>query len=397
MYKKGQIIFKEGDKLDKAYIILEGKVRLTSTLGYSMIAEESSIIAEWMMLDDNTSPEDAIAESDVELADVEEIAFNYELLERSFDRLAHVNKTFSTDLKPLDEVKETIKKVTKGSWKFFEDFKKSKYFIARKLIGNEKYEEAYEKLLQIPKGIFGEETDREIEILKTLCLQFIDPKAAVERYHLLRRNANRYKNYISYTLFMEIITKGVENISSLLKIYLKHGIYIPPRTILMVEGELGDDMIFILKGYVRVVRYSSKDPVLLTFLGPSEFVGEVSTLGDQPRTATVVVHKPIQALLFSKKSLRNSLESNKKFALEILKASLKRVQNMKKFKKTGQDIENKIRFLRDKWGIEELNRMEITLEELANFLKIDMRELINYLSKEKVAMISSDGTVKFNK
>ncbi len=395
MYKSGEIIFKEGDKLDKSYIVLKGQVRLTSTLGYSITAGEPSVIAEWAMLNNKTSPESATANSNVELADIDEIEFTYELLERSFDRLSYVNRTFSSDLKPPDKVREIIKTVTKGGWRFFGEFERSKYFLARRQIGRGEFEKAYKNLSQIPKRIFGEEMDGEIEILKTLCLQFVDPKAAVERYNLLRRNANKYKRYISYALLMEVTTKGMDSIDSMLKMYLKHGIYIPPKTVLMVEGELGNDVLFILSGYVRVVRYSSGKPILLTFLGPAEIVGEVSTLGDQPRTATVVAHKPIQALLFSKESLRSSLESNKKFALEILKASLKRIQNMKKFKETGENIENRIKFLKNEWGVRELNKMGINLDELASFLKVDKWKVIDYLNEKKIALIGSDGTVKF--
>ncbi|MCD6449075.1 MAG: cyclic nucleotide-binding domain-containing protein [Thermotogaceae bacterium] len=395
MYKTGEIIFKEGENLDKAYIILKGKVKLTSTLGYSVTSGESSIIAEWSILKDKISPESAIADSDVELADIKDIEFTYELLERSFDRLTYVNKGFSSELKPVDKVREIIKTVTKGSWRFFNDFKKSKYFLARKQIERGEFDEAYKNLSQIPKRLFSEEMDNEIEILKTLCLYFVNPKAIMERFNILRRHVDKYQKHISFTLLLEILTKGVENIDGMLNMYLKHGIYIPPKTVMMIEGEYGNDVFFILSGYVRVWRFSSKNPVLITFLGPAEIVGEVSTIGDLPRTATIMAPRPVQALLFSKDSIRKSLEANKKFALEILKASLKRIQNMKKLKETGSKIEGRIKFLKSKWGISELNRMSINIEELASFLHADKRTVVEYLIENKIASIGSDGTIKF--
>ncbi len=395
MYKPGEIIFKEGDKIEKPFMVISGKVLLTSTLGYTLEVPKGEIIGEWTLLESSETPESATAAENVELSPVEDMEFSYHLLSRAFQRLEMVDKAFTAELRPIDEVMRIIKQVTKGGWKFFSEVRTSPYYTARHLISMGKFEEAYKELVAFDKRSSPPILADEVEIWKAYCLYFLDPKSAAIRYNALIRKAQEYRKLISFALLMEVFSKGPENINTTLSLYLKHGVLIPPKTIVMVEGETGLDALFVLSGYPRIARFSSGKEKILSFLGPAEVIGEVSTLGDRPRTATVLATSVVQGLLFSKSAIEGIVNTNQDFGMQILKSELKRIQRMKMLKEIGRTVMGKFKVLLLSWDLKDLNAMEITLEEMEKYLGLSRQETLDFLNSTKVVSLRSDGTLKF--
>ncbi|GEM_PF-3887500 len=392
--KKGEILFREGESVSKFYMIVDGIVSLTSTIGYKISAGPGEIIGEWKLVGE--SQESATAETDVELVEIEdELPFSWNLLKRAFERLEKVNSSFTSDLKSPSEVMKIINREKKGLWRRYKDILRSPYYRAREFMASGDYERAFKEMMKIDKRSTDNDIVMDAEIWKTFCMFFVNAKNASRRYHALLRRKSEYSKYISFAALVELVNHGEGNLKTMVSLYLKHGTLIPRRTILMVEGEMGDESYFVLSGYPRVARYSSGSEKLLAFLGKGEFVGEVSTLGDIPRTATVLSGGMIQSLVFKKDTLQKTVEDNRAFGVEILKAILKRIRRMRKLKDAGGDPMKRIAILFDEKSLDEVNSMMISLEEMASYLDIDKDEVVSLLVGRKLASLRSDGTLRF--
>ncbi len=391
--KKGEILFKEGEKVSKIYMIVNGKVSLTSTIGYKISAGPGEIIGEWELIGE--AQESATAETDVDLMEIEELPFSWNLLQRAFERLEKVNRSFTSDLKNPSEVMKIINREKKGLWVRYRDILRSPYYKARDMISSGEYENAFREMMKIDKRSTDRDIVMDAEIWKTFCMFFVNPENATRRYNALLRK-KEYSKYISFSALIELVNRGENNLKTMVNLYLKHGTLIPRRTIFMLEGEMGSESYFILSGFPRVSRFSSGSEKILAFLGKGEFVGEVSTLGDIPRTATVLSGGMIQALVFRKDTLQKTVEENKSFGIEILRAILKRIRRMRKLKNAGSNPIKRIAILFEDKTLEEVNSMMISLEEMANYLEMDKDKVVSVLIGKKLASLRSDGTLRFS-
>jgi CRP-like cAMP-binding protein len=391
--RKGEIIFKEGDEIKKAYLIVEGRVSLTSTLGYEQTINKGQIIGEWALIGE--AQEGATALTSVELVELEEVPFSWGLLQRAFERLNRVNSFFSSEMKPTEEVSKIITREKKGKWRKLSDITNSPYYTARSLISKSKYEEAFRELMKLDRHSADQDIVNDSEILKVLCMMFFNQENALRRFNALVREKDKFRKYISFAALLELANKDIENMDTMLKMYLKHGMLIPEKTVFITEGETGDESFFILSGYPRVARYSSGRENILAFLGPGEFVGEVATLGNIPRTATVLSSSMVQVLRFSGETLKKVLEENEKFGLEILRSVLNRIRRMRKLKMAGMDPKERLEVIFEGKSLEEINEMKITLDELSSYLNMERSEVISFLTGKHFAYLRSDGTVRF--
>ena len=391
--KKGEILFREGEEISKFYMIIDGKISLTSTIGYEISAGPGEIIGEWSLIGE--SQESATAKTDVELMEVEDISFSWNLLQRAFERLEKVNKSFTSDLKPPSEVIKIINREKKGLWKGYREILRSPYYRAREFIASGDYESAFREMMKIDKRSTDNDIVMDSEIWKTFCMFFVNSENASRRYNALLRRKNEYSKYVSFAALVELVNHGENNLKTMVNLYLKHGILIPQKTILMLEGEMGDESYFVLSGFPRVARYSSGSEKILAFLGKGEFVGEVSTLGDMPRTATVLSGGMIQALVFRKNTLQKTVEDNENFGMEILRAILTRIRRMRKLKNAGGNPMKRIAILFDNRTLDDVNSMMISLEEMASYLGMSKDKVVSLLVGKKLASLRSDGTLRF--
>ena len=306
-----------------------------------------------------------------------------------------VNRSFTSDLKTPSEVMKIINREKKGIWRRYREILRSPYYKARQIIASGDYESAFREMMKIDKRSTDNDIVMDAEIWKTFCMFFVNPENASRRYNALLRRKDEYSKYISFSALVELVNQGENNLKTMVNLYLKHGTLIPQKTILMVEGEMGDESYFVLSGFPRVARYSSGSEKLLAFLGKGEFVGEVSTLGDIPRTATVLSGGMIQALVFRKDTLQKTVEENENFGMEILKAILRRIKRMRKLKESGKDPMKKIAILFDGKSLDEVNSMMISLEEMASYLNVRKDEVVSLLVGRKLASLRSDGTLRF--
>ena len=97
----------------------------------------------------------------------------------------------------------------------------------------------------------------------------------------------------------------------------------PARSVLIERGQPGLGLFVIVDGTARTyLRDRSVD------FNPGDFVGELSLLADEPRTARVVADTDVRCLAISRADFRRLLESEPRIALAMLRVVATRLARM---------------------------------------------------------------------
>ncbi|HSK53179.1 MAG TPA: HEAT repeat domain-containing protein [Clostridia bacterium] len=94
---------------------------------------------------------------------------------------------------------------------------------------------------------------------------------------------------------------------------------------LVREGELGDELIVIVEGHVRVVRVEDGGERLLRTYGPGNHIGELAVLRDRPRAATVIANDEVLGLVIGGEALRAILHERPEVAMAMLATLAERI------------------------------------------------------------------------
>lgn len=95
----------------------------------------------------------------------------------------------------------------------------------------------------------------------------------------------------------------------------------PEGSVIVTEGEAGNEMYFILSGKVAVYLNTFSDHAFeICELGPGEIFGEMSLLEDMPRSATIVALEPLNVLAVDKEHFEIFLSNQPQMALKLMKS-----------------------------------------------------------------------------
>jgi len=113
----------------------------------------------------------------------------------------------------------------------------------------------------------------------------------------------------------------------------------PEKHIVFHEGDLGDHLLIILSGKVKVLLYGKGgQEFILTILGPGNFFGEMAIFESAPRSATVMTVAPCECLLLGQKDVIRLLQKHSMIAVKILKKLSQRLR------KTNEQIRSLVMF-----------------------------------------------------
>ena len=98
-------------------------------------------------------------------------------------------------------------------------------------------------------------------------------------------------------------------------------------TLLIEEGDRGDNLFIILKGQVRAYGSSSEEDREITFgyYGPGEYMGEISLDGG-PRSASVMVMEPTTCSVVTRAMIEQHIAQDPQFAFELLAKVIRRAR-----------------------------------------------------------------------
>ena len=97
-------------------------------------------------------------------------------------------------------------------------------------------------------------------------------------------------------------------------------------TLLIEEGDRGDNLFIILKGQVRAFATGDDDrEVTFGYYGPGEYMGEISLDGG-PRSASVMVVEPTTCSVVTRALIELHIAQDPQFAFELLAKVIRRAR-----------------------------------------------------------------------
>lgn len=92
----------------------------------------------------------------------------------------------------------------------------------------------------------------------------------------------------------------------------------PAGQAIVGEGQMGVGLYCIQSGSVRVTQQEPGGEREIRIMGPGESFGELSLLGDQPRSATITAIEPTTAVMLDKSQFLAEMHTHPEIALDIL-------------------------------------------------------------------------------
>ena len=95
---------------------------------------------------------------------------------------------------------------------------------------------------------------------------------------------------------------------------------------LMREGDLGDELVVIVEGSVRVVRREAdgSERLIRTYEG-GDHIGELAVLRERPRAASVVAEGEVRGLVIGGDALKSILRERPEAAMSMLATLAERI------------------------------------------------------------------------
>lgn len=104
---------------------------------------------------------------------------------------------------------------------------------------------------------------------------------------------------------------------------------VPKGTAIISQGEVGDALFIIEDGRCEVVvEESPGHTVVIAFLGPGDFFGEMALISEETRTASVVALDDCKLLVLDRKTLYSTLPSDSDAIIELTKLVDQRKENL---------------------------------------------------------------------
>lgn len=129
-----------------------------------------------------------------------------------------------------------------------------------------------------------------------------------------------------YTEIMKIAFQAEEAINE--EIRRKFGRSYPDKTVLIKEGDIQQQIFWILSGEVYITRRLGSKYKVLATLGKGELIGEMSFFDKSVRSATVISKGPVEALVFSKENFQDIFAASPQWTKRLLTSLAGRIQAM---------------------------------------------------------------------
>lgn len=131
-------------------------------------------------------------------------------------------------------------------------------------------------------------------------------------------------------LFAEITDNGLKKIST----SVKENLY-KKRQIVFNEGEKGDTLHIIVKGRVKITKYTQHGKIkILAILNEKDSFGEMALLTEDARSATVETIDNVTTLSIAKEEFMDILQTEPSISLQIIKTLCHRLA------KADRDLKN---------------------------------------------------------
>lgn len=161
----------------------------------------------------------------------------------------------------------------------------------------------------------------------------------------------------------------------------------PKNTILFMEGDENGQLFVIQSGMVCV--YTDDDEgrqLVLNYMGPGEYFGELALIDNQPRSASVVTVEDSQLLCISRESFREFMQSHSELyevlMIELVRKIRQLTDNVKDM--ALLDVYGRVASTLERLcSSSEVSDMKLTHQDIANMVGAS-REMVSRVMKELV-------------
>jgi CRP/FNR family cyclic AMP-dependent transcriptional regulator len=130
----------------------------------------------------------------------------------------------------------------------------------------------------------------------------------------------------NYAEIMKIAFQAEEAIDDV--IIAKFGKKYGDRTYLIKEGEIQQEIYWILSGEVYITRKKGNKFKVMATLGKGELIGEMSFFDKSVRSATVITKGPVEALVFSRENFQEIFAASPQWTKRLLVSLSSRIRQM---------------------------------------------------------------------
>jgi CRP-like cAMP-binding protein len=109
-------------------------------------------------------------------------------------------------------------------------------------------------------------------------------------------------------------------------LYEKYGRAFSAGEVLFREGDEGAEMYVIQAGKVKITRRVGAQEALLAILPEGEFLGEMSIINNQPRSATATVLEDARLLVLDRHTFEAMIRGNSEIAVRMIKKLADRLE-----------------------------------------------------------------------
>ncbi|BBE31443.1 hypothetical protein OSSY52_15840 [Tepiditoga spiralis] len=391
--KKDVTLYEKGQKVDKLYFIKDGIIEIE--INDEIKKQDSGSVGEWALLKiPAVETVRALKGAKIVSVSPENLLKMKEygkLLLKIFKsitfRLNFVDEIISPNISPGNAM-ETFSNIYKG-YTFRENDFILHYRIMKKYYRENKLEDAAKELEKIDVRKLDLDMHDELEIWKSILKYKLNPQFGKEYLH--RVYSKDSKKRLSYNYFETLVNK--EN-NAFYDLYGKYGLHVPKKTVLIVEGDRAKDIGYLLlKGGVKVARFSEGEENILAVILNGEFFGEATLFNERKRQATVFSDKPFDVIEFSKETLSETFEKSPEFGLKLIQNQLKRIVNTLKMDSILKlDPYNRINELFNNFYTRFINA-NMTINELSRFANVKISDVIDVTLKRNMK-IDPEGHIK---
>ena len=312
-YTKGSIIYFEGDRDERIFIMQQGTVLLSSK-----DIESGQDTAEQVKSGEFFGVKSALGhfpreETAIALVPTVAIAMTVQEFELMFSNnkalIMKMLRVFSNQLRQIHRKTESIlNNIT-------EDQQSGMIAVAKSFYDDEKYRSACDVYLKFLKRYPN--TTRKEEVAKL----YADAKLRKDKLAAYNRAPVTEEFEDSGNASLKLFQ---------LPAFERFAKTYEPDEVIISEFEPGDSFYLIQSGRVQLVKCVNGSSKNLDILKPGEFFGEMAILDNSPRSATCMASGKVKCLEFNKENFELLITGNPQMALHLLKLFCKRIYDQKR-------------------------------------------------------------------
>jgi len=312
-YTKGSIIYFEGDRDERIFIMQQGAVLLSSTDIESGLPTADQVKSGEFFGVKSALGHFAREETATALVPTVAVAMTVQEFELLFSNnkalIMKMLRVFSNQLRQIHKKTESIlNNIT-------EDQQSGMLAVAKSFYDEELYRSACDVYIKFLKRYPN--TTRKEEVAKL----YADAKLHKDK--LAAHNRGPVDDGVDETSNSSLKLFQLPAFERFAKNY-------EPGEVIIAEYEPGDSFYLIQSGKVQLVKCVNGASKNLDILKPGEFFGEMAILDNSPRSATCMAAGNVKCLEFNKENFELLITGNPQMALLLLKLFCKRIYDQKR-------------------------------------------------------------------